>query len=80
MATKIKHAANVDPHPDVKIVGARSGCKVHWETVATEADAKLLSEWAQREGTRREAMGYDSGYCSPGRIDKVKNGFEICIL
>lgn len=70
-------------HPinhDQKPVSQRGGCKVRWETYATEAEAKIVQKWAIVEAEIKRRQGYDSGYCSPGSIRKVENGFEVCIL
>jgi len=61
-----------------KSISYRSGCKVCWETYATEEEAKVASVLARKEGYEKAALGYDFGYCSPGSIDKVKDGWEGC--
>lgn len=63
-----------------KAVRYRGGCKVHWFIFADEATAKECQKWAIVEAEIRERQGYDSGYCSPGSITKVHDGFEVCIL
>ncbi len=56
----------------------RSGCKVCWKTYATEDEAKVASLYAIAEAQHNLAMGYDFGFCSPGSIDKVVDGYEVC--
>lgn len=70
------HPSNHDQKP----VSRRGGCKVYWETFATRAEAEIASKWAIVEAEIRERQGYDSGYCSPGSITEVKDGFEVCFL
>lgn len=57
----------------------RSGCKVGWLTFATEDEAKAASKVAMAEADVRADQGYDFGYCSPGSIEKVADGYEVCI-
>ena len=74
---------NYPNHPashGVPTIRRRGGCKVYWDIVATEEQAKKVREWALVEAEIKEQQGYDSGYCSPGSIEKVKDGFEVCIL
>lgn len=60
-------------------VSQRSGNKVGWETFATKGEAEKCAEWARTEAEIKLAMGYDFGYCSPGSIREVENGFEVCL-
>lgn len=60
-------------------VSYRGGCKVSWETFATQAEAERVSVWAIVESEIKERQGYDFGYCSPGSIRAVKDGFEVCL-
>ena len=64
----------------VKPIRERNGCKVHWFIFPTEELARECQKWALVECEIRERQGYDSGYCSPGSIAKVEDGFEVCIL
>lgn len=61
-------------------VSRRGGCKVYWETFATREEAQRAAAWAFVEAEIRERQGYDSGFCSPGSIDEVADGFEVCFL
>ena len=65
------------PNPPAHI-SVRSGCKVHWRTYATEADAKLASTYARDLAVEYAAQGYDYGYCQPGSIERVQDGWEVC--
>ena len=58
----------------------RSGCKVGWLIYASKTEAEAAAKFAVVEASRREAEGYDFGYCAPGSITELKDGtFEVCI-
>jgi len=63
-----------------KGIGHRIGCKVSWRVYASHEEAVAAAEIAKFNGRIREAMGYDSGYCSAGSIHEVANGYEVCFL
>jgi hypothetical protein len=65
------------PHPPGNPISDRHGCKVGWNTYATEAEAKAAAEWAKVEEQRKAELGYDFGYQSPGSISKVPRGWEV---
>jgi hypothetical protein len=75
-----------DEYPDhpashgQKAINYRGGCKVYWETFATLEEANLAAAWARTEAEIRQAEGYDSGYCTPGKVEKTGKGFEVCFL
>lgn len=52
----------------------RVGCKVSWRYYDNEADAKKAAEIALKERYRKEAQGYDFGYCGPGSYIKMTDG------
>jgi len=58
--------------------GYRGGCKVCWKTYATEEQAKVASLHAIAEAIYNADLGYDFGFCTPGSIDKVVDGYEVC--
>ena len=60
-------------------ISSRGGCKVEWAIYATETEAKDVAAWARKEAARKAGLGYDFGYCVPGSIERVKNGFEVCL-
>jgi hypothetical protein len=47
-----------------------SGCKVAWYTFRTVKEAEIAAKWARSEAARKEALGYDFGWCTPGEISK----------
>lgn len=56
-----------------------SGNKVGWHFYATLAEAKVAARVAEREASRLEALGYDWGYQTPGRIEKIGDEFKVTI-
>ena len=76
MSKYIKEKYVPCPH---KPVSTRGGCKVGWATYATQEEADDVSAWANKEGHRKSRLGYDFGYCSPGTIEKVPDGYEVCL-
>ena len=60
-------------------IARRSGSKVGWLTYADRETAEKASEAAKENAIEKERQGYDFGFQSPGWIDKVKDGFEVCI-
>lgn len=71
-----------DPDDLAKEAGGRyrPGCKVHWWTLATREDAERVAVAARAHARFRYAAGYDAGYLSPGCVEQVSDGFEVCIL
>jgi hypothetical protein len=63
-----------------KALRRRGGCKVYWMVFADKATAEECRKWALVEADIRERQGYDAGYCSPGSIRQVEDGYEVCIL
>jgi|GEM_PF-6013775 len=57
----------------------KEGCKVGWRFYATLADAKKAARIAEREASRLEALGYDWGYQTPGRIERSGNTFKVTV-
>lgn len=60
-----------------KSVDTRVGCKVAWETYATEEEAAIASDYWRKLAIYKAIQGYDFGYCVPGEIRKVDKGFEV---
>jgi hypothetical protein len=44
----------------------------------TGEQAKVASLHAIAEAIYNADLGYDFGFCSPGSIDKVVDGYEVC--
>lgn len=67
-------------YPDVPLaVESRSGCKVSWETHATHEAAVKVSKYASELAFIKMDQGFDFGYCAPGSIEKVSNGYQVCL-
>jgi hypothetical protein len=64
---------------EAKPISIRSGAKVGWETYSTEAAAKAAAERAKEKALQMAGMGYDFGYQVPGSIEKVADGWEVCV-
>lgn len=79
--TKVKRKSWYELHPTPageQPVSSRGGCKVSWKTYATEQRAREMAAWAYLEGEYKAALGYDYGYCMPGSVAKVDDGWEVC--
>jgi len=59
-------------------IRGRGGCKVGWEVYATRERAEEMAEYYAREAEHKATLGYDFGYCCPGSIRTVVDGFEVC--
>lgn len=55
-------------------VKQRGGIKVSWNYYDNEADAKKCSEAAYHNSLIDASLGYDFGYCAPGKIRKMEPG------
>lgn len=76
--TKTKTTPTLAPYPPP--LREESGSKVGWNYYATETEARVASKTAIREAERLEALGYDWGYQSPGRITVEQDGtYRVCV-
>jgi hypothetical protein len=62
------------------IVRRESGAKVGWVVYDNEAEARQYAESDALKADRERMLdlGYDFGYCWPGEIDKVADGWRVC--
>lgn len=61
-------------------IARANGCKVGWLTYKYKRDAIKASKIAIKEAIKREEMGYDFGYQSPGAITgSSKSGWIVTI-
>ncbi len=72
-----KKAHDYLPYPPQQ--DSRVGCKVSWYIYAKREDAETAAIAAQHNATIQSELGYDFGYCSPGSIEQVGGGWEVCI-
>ena len=75
MATTV--TTTVETYPPA--LHEESGCKVGWKHYATQAEARVAATIAIREAARLEALGYDWGYQSPGRITQHDGNWIVCV-
>ncbi len=62
------------------LLKSKSGCKVGWEWYPTKAEAQARASEAREEAQKREAQGYDFGYCVPGLVDECDDGtFRVTV-
>lgn len=66
------------PYPK-EIIRHRSGCKVSWNTYEKEETAREAAMAAQLNASNMECLGFDFGFCVPGEVKKVSDGWEVCI-
>ena len=64
------------PEGHIKYEG---GIKVAWMTYATEEQAKECSIVAEFNAAILSHKGFDFGYCIPGDIKKVDDGYCVTI-
>lgn len=58
----------------------RNGIKVSWLMFEKETDAHKASQAAKNNAILQASKGYDFGYCTPGEIEKTKDGlYSVCI-
>jgi hypothetical protein len=55
------------------------GNKVGWEVYLLKSDAEKRAKQARKEADKMMARGYDFGYQSPGSIEKVEDGYKVCV-
>lgn len=55
------------------------GCKVGWLTYDNEAEARERAAKARLDAEDKAARGYDFGYCVPGEVRKVEDGWVVTI-
>lgn len=62
------------------MIRRESGAKVGWEVYDNEAEARDRgnSDALKAERARMLSAGYDFGYCWPGEVDKVADGWRVC--
>ena len=56
------------PQPDA----AESGCKVSWNYYKDKAKALECAKAAEHNREIALSLGYDFGYCWPGRVEHIK--------
>lgn len=67
------------PYPEGHLT-LEVGCKVSWRTYADLKLAEQCAEAAEYNAEIDAALGYDFGYCSPGSIDRTKEGhYRVCL-
>jgi hypothetical protein len=61
------------------LIRRESGNKVGWEVYddEAEANARAHSPELAAERDRMLGAGYDFGYCWPGQVDKVADGWRV---
>jgi hypothetical protein len=60
----------------------KSGCKVGWYYYCDLEKARACSEAAINNAKRKQNLGYDFGYCSPGSIEITPSeacAYKVCI-
>lgn len=62
------------------MIRRESGAKVGWEVYDDEAEARARAtgDALKKERARMLELGYDFGYCWPGTVDKVADGWRVC--
>jgi hypothetical protein len=73
---------NTQPYP--KADGQRSGVKVGWRYYRDLDAAKACAAAAKHNAQIYAAMGYDFGFCAPGRVTAQLDGeyagmYSVCI-
>lgn len=72
------HAKQWVPYPTH--LKMRTGIKVSWLMYEKETDAQKASKAAKNNAILQASQGYDFGYCTPGEIEKTKDGlYSVCI-
>lgn len=59
-------------------VRVRGGCKVGWKTYTTRREAEIAAKYAAKLADWKADLGFDFGWQSPGSIEEVPGGFEVC--